>query len=262
LREGIGRLLDDEPLIEDEDSRRYIYSLEQPPYTGRGRVKPFDSDGPLMIMTGRLARQKGVHILLKALEEIISRAPETRILLLLLPVWSDKKLLDELVEASMIYTENMRILFGRTRSIYGLAHLSANIMIAPSIYEPFGLMALEAMASGTPVVASRVGGLAETVLDMRLYGVRGTGLHIEPGDPKDLAGRAADLLLFMETQYIEPWTSRWYDMVDRLEDRILREILLSNPRAPWIVRGSCIGRAGEYNWDSSADKALEIYGSG
>ncbi|GLZ55989.1 glycosyltransferase [Actinomycetospora sp. NBRC 106378] len=64
----------------------------------------------------------------------------------------------------------------------------ADIVVQLPAYEPFGLVPLEAMASGRPVVAAEVGGLADTVVD----GV--TGLHVPPGDP-DAAGRAIASLL-------------------------------------------------------------------
>ena len=68
-------------------------------------------------------------------------------------------------------------------SLYGGAAVTA----VPSLYEPFGLVALEAMASGRPVVVSRVGGLMEIVDDA-------SGFTVEPGDHLDLATRLAALL--------------------------------------------------------------------
>ncbi|MDL5160548.1 glycosyltransferase [Actinomycetospora termitidis] len=65
---------------------------------------------------------------------------------------------------------------------------AADVVVALPAYEPFGLVPLEAMAAGRPVVAARVGGLADTVVD----GV--TGLHVPPGDP-DAAARAIATLL-------------------------------------------------------------------
>lgn len=56
-------------------------------------------------------------------------------------------------------------------------YAAANVCVIPSYYEPFGLVALEAMAAGTPVIASSVGGLKHTVVD------RVTGMSIPPRDP-------------------------------------------------------------------------------
>ena len=63
-----------------------------------------------------------------------------------------------------------------------------DIITVPSLVEPFGLASLEAMASGRPVVATRVGGIPEVVVD----GV--TGTLVPPRDPAALAGALADLL--------------------------------------------------------------------
>ena len=63
-----------------------------------------------------------------------------------------------------------------------------DVLVAPSHQEPFGTVISEAMAVGTPVVATRVGGLAEVVDD----GV--TGLLVEPGEPGALAAAVLDVL--------------------------------------------------------------------
>jgi glycosyltransferase involved in cell wall biosynthesis len=65
----------------------------------------------------------------------------------------------------------------------------ATVGLVPSVWpEPFGLVAVEAMAAGVPVIASRVGGLPEVVTD----GV--TGLLVEPGDAASLADAIDGLL--------------------------------------------------------------------
>jgi starch synthase len=73
-------------------------------------------------------------------------------------------------------------------------HSHATVFVCPSIYEPFGLVILEAMACETPVVASRVGGIPEIVVE----GETGYLVDLDPGDPdaftSTLAGRLAELL--------------------------------------------------------------------
>jgi glycosyltransferase involved in cell wall biosynthesis len=63
-----------------------------------------------------------------------------------------------------------------------------DVLVAPSRQEPFGTVLAEAMAAGTPVVATRVGGLAEVVAD----GV--TGRLVTPGDPAELAAAVLEVL--------------------------------------------------------------------
>jgi D-inositol-3-phosphate glycosyltransferase len=65
---------------------------------------------------------------------------------------------------------------------------SADAVVCTPWYEPFGIVPLEAMACGVPVVAAAVGGLQDTVLD------HGTGLHVPPRDPEAIANALAVLL--------------------------------------------------------------------
>lgn len=65
---------------------------------------------------------------------------------------------------------------------------SADAVVCTPWYEPFGIVPLEAMACGVPVVAAAVGGLRDTVVD------RKTGLHVPPKDPEAIAAALAELL--------------------------------------------------------------------
>jgi glycosyltransferase involved in cell wall biosynthesis/phosphoheptose isomerase len=65
---------------------------------------------------------------------------------------------------------------------------SADAVVSVPWYEPFGIVPLEAMACGVPVIASAVGGMIDSVVDGR------TGIHVPPRDPERLAEAAADLL--------------------------------------------------------------------
>jgi glycosyltransferase involved in cell wall biosynthesis len=65
---------------------------------------------------------------------------------------------------------------------------SADVVVCAPWYEPFGIVPLEAMACGVPVVAAAVGGLRDTVVD------HATGLHVPPRDPEAIAS-ALSLLL-------------------------------------------------------------------
>jgi D-inositol-3-phosphate glycosyltransferase len=71
------------------------------------------------------------------------------------------------------------------RNYYG----AADVFVSTPWYEPFGITPVEAMACGTPVIGSAVGGIKTTVLDGK------TGYLVEPNDPDELAARLADLLL-------------------------------------------------------------------
>ena len=58
---------------------------------------------------------------------------------------------------------------------------SADVLVVPSVYEPFGIVALEGMAAGVPVVVSQVGGLAEVIAHDR------TGVFVYPEKPESIA---------------------------------------------------------------------------
>jgi glycogen(starch) synthase len=60
-------------------------------------------------------------------------------------------------------------------------YAAADLGVVPSLYEPFGMVALETMASGTPCIAADTGGLRELVVH------EATGLRFRPGDPASLA---------------------------------------------------------------------------
>ena len=67
-------------------------------------------------------------------------------------------------------------------------YVAADVCVVPSLYEPFGLVALEAMAAKTPVIASDVGGLSEIVEHGK------TGIKVQPNNPTLLADSIIDVL--------------------------------------------------------------------
>ncbi|MFQ5615386.1 MAG: glycosyltransferase [Anaerolineales bacterium] len=84
--------------------------------------------------------------------------------------------------------EMVTFLGKRSQDTLPYYYSAANVLVMPSHYESFGMVALEAMACGTPVIASQVGGLAFLVKDGE------TGYHVPGDDPEALADRLMDLL--------------------------------------------------------------------
>jgi glycosyltransferase involved in cell wall biosynthesis len=99
-----------------------------------------------------------------------------------------------------------------------------DVLVAPSRQEPFGTVLAEAMAAGTPVVATRVGGLAEVVAD----GV--TGRLVEPGDPAELAAAVLAVLADRERMGAAARTHAQQFGADAYADRV-EAILLGAARA-------------------------------
>ncbi len=93
---------------------------------------------------------------------------------------------------------------------------SADVCVLPSFYESFGLVSLEAMACGTPMIASRVGGLPFVIEDGK------TGFLVPVGDSTILAEKIAQLLTdsrlrsAFATKAVEMAGNYGWDHVDRL----------------------------------------------
>ncbi len=147
-------------------------------------------ESPLVIWIGRLQRWKGTHIFLRAAGIVHERFPEAQFCVIggsLFGIEPDyKKELEDL--AGSLSLGNSLKFAGHQTSIESFLE-SADIVVHSSIRpEPFGLVLLEAMSAGKPVVASNKGGPVEIVED----GV--TGLLIPPNDPDELANAIITLL--------------------------------------------------------------------
>jgi len=98
-----------------------------------------------------------------------------------------------------------------------LRHL--DLLVLPSRQEPFGMVLAETMIVGTPVVATRVGGLAEVVQD----GV--TGRRVAPGDPEALAAGVLDVLGRREAMSVAARTAARRFGADDSADRVERLLI-------------------------------------
>jgi len=143
-----------------------------------------DDDTHLVLFAGRLEYEKGVQTVLTALERLVDQVGAVRFLIAGVGTYSDelRQLVDELGLGHRVQFTG----FLEERSLR-LHYAAADVAVAPSLYEPFGLVATEAMACGTPVVVSDTGGLREIVVD-------GTGLTFPPQDAEQLADRLAEIL--------------------------------------------------------------------
>ena len=133
---------------------------------------------PTLLYLGRLEWEKGVHDLVAALPAIRRAHPGTR--LLVAGTGSCSDWLAERARAARV-RRSVRLLGHVDDATLRELLASADAAVLPSRYEPFGITALEAAAAGTPLVASRAGGLGEVVVD----GL--TGLSFDPGDVPGLA---------------------------------------------------------------------------
>ena len=143
---------------------------------------------PYVIFVGRITRQKGVPVLLRAASGLI---PEAQLVLLAGAADTQEQLVEvtELVDglratrSGVFWIPEM---LPKHDVIQLLTH--ATVFAIPSIYEPLGIVNLEAMACGTAVVGSRTGGIPEVVADGE------TGLLVPAGEPEPLAAALNTLL--------------------------------------------------------------------
>ena len=143
---------------------------------------------PYVIFVGRITRQKGVPVLLRAASGLI---PEAQLVLLAGAADTQEQLAEvtELVDglratrSGVFWIPEM---LPKHDVIQLLTH--ATVFAIPSIYEPLGIVNLEAMACGTAVVGSRTGGIPEVVADGE------TGLLVSAGEPEPLAAALNTLL--------------------------------------------------------------------
>ncbi|WP_280890137.1 glycogen synthase [Streptomyces sp. LBL] len=183
-----------------------------------------DPDRPFVLFVGRITRQKGVPHLLRAVRHIdpaaqvvlCAGAPDTPEI--------DQEFRDLFQELSRVREDVHWIpqMLPRPEVIQLLTH--AAVFVCPSVYEPLGIVNLEAMACGTPVVASRIGGIPEVVDDGR------TGVLVSVDDDFE-AGLARAL-----------------------------DSVLGDPEAARRMGEAGRERAvGEFGWDAVARRTVRLY---
>ncbi|MGI5242880.1 glycogen synthase [Dactylosporangium sp. CA-139066] len=197
-----------------------------------------DPDRPSVVYVGRITRQKGLPYLLRAARRL---PPDTQLVLLAgapdTPEIAAEvtALADELkaTRSGVVWVQEM---LPKREVIQVLTH--ATLFVCPSIYEPMGIVNLEAMACQTAVVATATGGIPEVVAD------RETGLLVPIEQVSDGSGTPLD-----ESRFVA-------DLADAMI------ALLEDP-----ARAAAFGRAGRqravdhFSWAAIADRTLAVYQS-
>ena len=184
----------------------------------RMAIEKYKIPGPYVLFVGRITEQKGIRYLIEAVDGIDDG---TYVVICAGPA-DTKELSDWLHKA---VKNNRRIVLieemvGKDELIE--LYSNAQAFVCPSVYEPFGIINLEAMACKTPVVASRVGGIVEVVDD------KVNGFLLPPKDPKAIANAVNGIL----------------------GSRDLRERLAEAGRDK-VER--------EFSWESIAKKTISLY---
>jgi glycosyltransferase involved in cell wall biosynthesis len=154
------------------------------PRDGLDSLAKFSIRKPFVFFVGRLSRQKGIFDLLAAMDHV----PKGTTLVLATGKPDTPGIEDDLRAAlksrhDVVWIQDML----QDHDLVNLYNEAA-VFACPSVYEPFGIINLEAMACETPVVATRVGGIKEVVVDGE------TGLLVPPGEPGKLGGALTRIL--------------------------------------------------------------------
>jgi D-inositol-3-phosphate glycosyltransferase len=142
-----------------------------------------------LLIVGRLVPRKGTDIALAALSQL----PDAELVVVggppgeLLAADDEAERLAS-IAAELGVSDRFRMLGAVSREEMPTVLRSADLVLCPARYEPFGIVPLEAMACGVPVVASAVGGHLDSVVDRR------TGRLVPVGDPDALAAAVKEIL--------------------------------------------------------------------
>ena len=194
-----------------------------------------DRDRPLVVFVGRITRQKGLVHLVRAAQQF---DPETQLLLLA----GAPDTPEIAAEFDTAFAELSRARGGSVKWVQEMLPRAsvrqvlthATVFACPSVYEPLGIVNLEAMACETAVVASAVGGIPEVVVD----GETGT---LVPYDPKQ-AGDPA---------FVSGFEAKFAQEINR----ITRDPALAE-RFGTAGRQRCVE---EFSWAKIAAETVEVY---
>ncbi|HHT84737.1 MAG: glycosyltransferase family 4 protein [Bacillota bacterium] len=187
---------------------------------------------PLVLYVGRLVPEKGPHILLEAMNEVVFHYPAAKLV-----VAGGGPMEGHLKD--MVYRNGLARIVEFTghvgdeelSDLYSRAWLTA----FPSSYEPFGIVALEAMATGTPCVVGDAGGLSELVD----HGI--TGYKVQPDNPGALAKTLVYLIgdsrkreqLARNARELVKRNYRWEDVARRTL-ALYKDVVEANAEQSWL----------------------------
>ena len=140
-------------------------------------------DKEIVLFVGKLQTIKGVHWLLCAMKDVLRSRPDAALILV-----GNGKCERKLRSLASKLRISESVVFAGPQDVHLSEYFAAStLVVIPSEHEGFPLVALEAMASGKPMVASSVGGLPEIV-------TQDTGILVRSGDFRDLGSAISELL--------------------------------------------------------------------
>ena len=180
-----------------------------------GIAKEEFKDKKIVIYAGKLTQMKAVDVLLQAVRLYEDRLPET--LTLIVGDGEEREELEHLAEDLRL--QSVRFLGNVDQQSLRRLYNASDISVVPSRREAFGLVALEAMACGIPVVATNSGGLPDFVNDE-------VGVLVKPEDPQDLAEGIMNALRRADGPSFPEWRRKIanYVRTQYAQDTIIHEL--------------------------------------
>ncbi|MEM3055193.1 MAG: glycosyltransferase family 4 protein [Candidatus Bathyarchaeia archaeon] len=182
-------------------------------------------DEPMILFLGRLVGVKGVDKLIMAMPHVLQRYPKAK--LVVVGVGDMQEYLKNLVK-TMRLQDTVKLNFNFISEEERILHYAAcDVAVFPSLYEPFGIVALEAMSMERPVVvgASGVSGMREAVI---CCGEEQCGFHIDPSNPSDIA-----------------WG--------------INSALESPEKRRWLGKNGRKRVLNEFTWEKAAERTIALY---
>ncbi|MGH2740859.1 MAG: glycosyltransferase family 4 protein [Actinomycetota bacterium] len=196
-----------------------LETFSPPESTGAFRREHVGPGERLVLFAGRLEYEKGVQTVLQALPLVVDRVPGVRFHVA--GAGSHRPRLEKRARELGV-ADRVTFLGFLDDELLRNYYAASDLVLVPSLYEPFGMVALETMAAGTPVAVADTGGLQEVVRD------GDTGLRFVPGDAPACAEAMVRLLT---------------------DKRLARKLSM---RARQIL-------ASDYSWSAAAERAVETY---
>jgi glycosyltransferase involved in cell wall biosynthesis len=179
----------------------------------------------MILFLGRLVWVKGVDKLIAAMPHVLQKVPDAK--LVIVGLGDMREYLERMVQ-NLKLQDVVKFCFDFISEEERIAHYAAcDVAVFPSVYEPFGIVAIEAMSMAKPVVvgASGVSGMREIVIST---GQDQCGFHVNPNDPTDIA----------------------WGIINSVQDPQRKLQLGQNGRKRVLQ---------EFTWDEIAKKTLKLY---
>ncbi|MGI6491161.1 MAG: glycosyltransferase family 4 protein [Pelotomaculum sp.] len=189
-------------------------------------------DEKIVFYVGRLVKEKGVQVLLDAAPEILAEYPKTKFVI------AGKG-------PHLEHLQRQAALLGISNRVYFTGYISdevrnslyswADVAVFPSLYEPFGIVALESMAARTPVVVSDCGGISEIVRHGE------DGLKANTGNSHSLARNILAVLkqpqlgnMLRERAYQKAAVEFNWHHIARQTNSVYRDVWTAHRATPWF----------------------------